>query len=98
MVRDVWDVSREEGGWILLCNRSFNDRVLMEVKNFQHAIQPFNVNNCRGDKLLLRGSNFGSYLVKLMYEMLNCSISSPFPFLFLSIWNPMVPLNVGFFV
>ena len=31
-----------------------------------------------------------------MYEMLNRPASSPMPFLILSIWNPLVPLKVGF--
>ena len=50
----------------------------------------------REDKLILRGSNSDNYLVKLMYEMLNRPATLPLPFPDQTIWNPMVPLKVGF--
>ena len=69
----------------------------MDVENFLHAIQPWRVISNREDKLILKGSNSGDYSVKLTYEVLNRLASSPMPFPALSIWNLLVPLNVGFF-
>ena len=67
------------------------------MENFLHAIQPLKVITSIEDKLILRGSNFGNYSVKLMYELLGRPASPPMPFLDLSIWNPLVPLKVGIF-
>ena len=69
----------------------------MDVENFLRAIQPWRVISNREDKLILKGSDSGNYLVKQMYEVLNCPTSSPVPFPTLSIWNLSVPLKVGFF-
>ena len=67
------------------------------MENFLQAIQPWRVVSNKEDGLILKGSNLGIYSVKLMYEVLNCPafVSRPFPTL--SIWNPLVPLKVGFF-
>ena len=97
LVKDVWECSREGGGWSPCFNGSFNDWELREVENFLHAIQPLKVLANREDKLILRGSISGNYAVKLMYEMLNQPATLPLPFPDQSIWNPMVPLKVGFF-
>ena len=67
------------------------------MENFLHAIQSLKVFANMVDKLILRGSSFGNYLVKLMYEMLNRPGTLRLPFPDQSIWNPMVPLKVGFF-
>ena len=56
----------------------------MDVENFLHAIQPWRVISNREDKLILKGSNFGNYSMKLMYVVLNCPTSSSLPFLALS--------------
>ena len=52
LVRDVWDSSRERGGWIPCFDRSFNDWELREVENFLHAIQPLKVFASREGKLI----------------------------------------------
>ena len=67
------------------------------MENFLHVIQSWRVVSNREDMLYFKGSNFGNYSVKLMYEVLNHPTSSSMPFLGLSIWNPLVPLKVGFF-
>ena len=67
------------------------------MENFLHAIQSLKVFANMVDKLILRGSIFGNYSVKLMYEMLNRPATLWLSFLDQSIWNPMVPLKVGFF-
>ena len=67
------------------------------MENFLHTIEPWRVISSKEDKLILKGSNFGNYSVKLMCEVLNRPASSPMPFLALSIWNLLVPLKVVFF-
>ena len=93
LVGDLWDSTRE-GGCSSCFTRSFNDWE-MEVKNFLHIIQPMKVIPSLEDKLILKESKAGSYSVKFMYEFLNQSPNVPF--LFQSMWNPLVPLKVGFF-
>ena len=60
-------------------------------------IKPWRVVSNREDKLVLKGGNFGFYLVKLLYEVLNRTVAKPRSFPALSVWNPLVPLKVGFF-
>ena len=67
------------------------------MENFLHAIQPLKIFANKEDKLILRGSISGNYSVKLMYKVLNHRATLPLPFPDQSIWNPMVPLKVGFF-
>ena len=91
MVREVWDNSGV-GGWSPGFIRSFNDWELMEVENSLHAIQPMRVISNKEEKLILKGNKTDTYFVKL-----NRLVSLPLPFPVLSIWNPLVPLKVGFF-
>ena len=67
------------------------------MENFLLMIQPWRVVSNREDKPVLKGGNSGFYSVKLLYEALNRIAIEPRSFLALSIWNPLVPLNVGFF-
>ena len=69
----------------------------MEVENFLHAIQPMKVISNKEDKLILKGNKTKNYSVKLRYEVLNHPVSLLLPFIVLFIWNPSVPLKVGFF-
>ena len=96
VVREVWDNSGV-GGWSLGFIRRFNDWELMEVENFLHANRPMRVISNKEDRLILKGNKMNTYSVQLMYEALNRHVSLPLPFLVLSIWNPLVPLKVGFF-
>ena len=57
---------------------------------------PMKVISSKEDKLILKGNKTDNYLVNLMYEVLNCHVSSPLPFSVLSIWNPLVHLKVSF--
>ena len=88
MVKDVWDNSREGGGWSLSFIRSFNDWELMEVENFLHNIQPMKVISNKEDELILKGNKTDIYSVNLMYEVLNRHVSLSLPFPSLSIWIP----------
>ena len=95
-IREVWDISNE-GGWTPCFSRPFNDWEMTEVENFLHTIQPWRVVSNREDKLILKGCNLGIYSVKLIYEALNRTTFESSPFPALSVWNPLVPLKVGFF-
>ena len=67
------------------------------MENFLHTIQPWRVFSNREDRLILKGSNSGIYSVKLMYEALNRTAFESRLFPTISVWNPLVPLKVGFF-
>ena len=97
LVRDVWDSFGEGGVWNPCFTRPFNDWEVREVEKFLLAIQPSKIISSREDKLILKGSTAGIYLVKLMYEVLNRLASSPMTFPIQSVWNSVVPLKVGFF-
>ena len=97
LVRDVWDNSEEGGVWNPCFTRSFNDWKVREVESFLLTIQPSKIISSREDKLILKGNIVGIYSMKLMYEELNRTASSPMTFLVQSVWNPLVPLKVGFF-
>ena len=97
LIREVWDILNEDR-WTPCFSRPFNDWEVTEVDNFLHTIQPWRVVSNMEDKLILKGSNWGIYLVKLMCEVLNCPVSESRPFLSLSVWNPLASLKVGFFV
>ena len=47
------------------------------------------------DKMIWKENKAGSYSVKLMYGLLN--FDTPMSFHVQSIWNPLVPIRVGFF-
>ena len=67
------------------------------AENFLHTIQPRRVVSNREDMLILKQSNSGVYSMKLMYKALNSPTFESRPFPTLSVWNPLVPLKVGFF-
>ena len=47
------------------------------------------------DQLLLKGAKAAAFLARLMYRKL--VQSPPIAFLSRSIWNPIVPVKIGFF-
>ena len=96
LIKEVWDTSNE-GGWTPRFSRPFNDWELTEVENFLLMTQPWRVVSNREDKLVLKGGKSNLYSVKLLYEVLNRTEAETRPFPALSVWNPMVPLKVGFF-
>ena len=67
------------------------------MENFLLAIQPSKIISNKEDKLILKGNTASIYSVKLMYEVLNRPTSSPMTFPVQSVWNPFVPLKMGFF-
>ena len=66
------------------------------MENFLLAIQPSFISSWE-DKLILKGNIAGTFSMKLMYEVLNRPASSPMTFSVQLVWNPLVPLKVGFF-
>ena len=67
------------------------------MENFLLMIQPWRVVSNREDRLVLKGGNSIFYSMKLLYKTLNRTTAEPRSFLALSVWNPLVPLKVGFF-
>ena len=94
-VVDVWDSSREEGGWTPVFLRPFNDWEMEEVERFLHFLVNKKVRPFQEDRLLLKESKINGFSVSLMYRKLRYSLPTDFPWR--SIWNPIVPPKMGFF-
>ena len=95
MVADVWDDNREDGGWLPIFLRFFNDWELEEMERFLYALHRQKINPWNDEKLMLKGSRDKGFSVKLMYKVIDQSPNIVFPFR--SIWNPIVPPKMGFF-
>ena len=94
-VVDVWDSSREEGGWFSVFFRPFNDWEMEEVERFLHFLHNKKIRPFKEDRLLLKESRTNGFSVSLMYYKLRYSLPTDFPWR--SIWNPIVPPKLGFF-
>ena len=94
-VADVWDSSREEGGWSPVFLRPFNDWEVEEVERFLHFLHNKKIRPFREDQLLLKETMTNGFSVRLMYCKLMHSLSTDFPCR--SIWNPILPPKLGFF-
>ena len=94
-VADVWDSSREEGGWSPVFLRPFNDWEVEEVERFLHFLHNKKIRPFQEDRLLLKETMTDGFSVRLIYRKLMHSPSIDFPCR--SIWNPIVPLKLGFF-
>ena len=53
-VADVWDLSREYGGWSLVFLRPFNDWEVEEVERFLHFLHNKKIRPFQEDRLLLK--------------------------------------------
>ena len=94
-VVDVWDSSTENGGWSPVFLRPFNDWELEEVERFLHFLHNKKIRHFQEDRLLLKESITDGFSVRHMYSKL--VYSPPLDFPCRSIWNPIVPPNMGFF-
>ena len=94
-VADVWDSSREEGGWSPVFLRPFNDWEVEEVERFLHFLVNKKIIPFQEDRLLLKESRTNGFSVSLMFRKLRYSPPRDFPWR--SIWNPIVPPKLGFF-
>ena len=94
-VADVWDSSREDGGWSPVFLRPFNDWELEEVERFLHFIHTKKIRTGQEDRLLLKESITNGFSVRHMYRKL--MFTPPLDFPSISIWNLIVPPKLGFF-
>ena len=95
LVADLWDSSREEGGWIPRFVRSFNDSKLDEILCLLNAIQGKKIIESQEDLMSFKETKDGSFSVKLLFKALDRSENVVFPHNF--IWNSWVPTKVSFF-
>ena len=94
-VADVWDSSREDGGWSPVFLRPFNDREVEEVERFLHFLHNKKIRPFQEDRLLLKETMTDGFSVRLMYRKLMHFLPTDFPCR--SIWNPIIPPKLGFF-
>ena len=94
-VADVWDFSREDGGWSPVFLRPLNDWEVAEVERFLLFLHNKKIRPLQEDRLLLKESLTNGFSVSLMYRKLRYSLPTDFPWQ--SIWNPIVPPKLGFF-
>ena len=94
-VADVWDSSREDGGWSPVFLRPFNDWEVEEVERFLHFLHNKKIRPFQEDRLLLKETMTDGFSVRLMYRKLIYSL--PTDFLCRSIWNSIVPPQTKFF-
>ena len=94
-VADVWDSSRDDGGWSSVFQRPFNDWEMEEVERFLHFLQNRKIRPFQEDRLILKETRPDGFLVRLMYRKVMHSLPTDFPWH--SIWNPIVPPKLGFF-
>ena len=83
-----------EGGWSPFFVRSFNDWEMEKVKGFLHSLYNRKIRLDQEDKLLMKDFKKASYLIRLMYRLMDHSPSLIFPSR--SIRNPIVPPKLGF--
>ena len=86
---DVWDNSRDAGGWSPHFSRMFNDWKLEEVERFLLILHIKKVLYTLEDKLFLREAKGGLFSVKFAYQYLSDLEAHPFPSNL--IWNSWVP-------
>ena len=94
LVADLWDSSREEGGWIPRFVRSLNDWELEEILHLLNTIQGKRIIDSQDDLMLLKETKVESFSVKLLFKALVQSENVVFPHKF--IWNFWVPTKVVF--
>ena len=94
-VAEVWDSSREDGGWSPVFLRPFNDWEMDEVERFLLFLQNRKIRPFQEDRLILKETRPDGFSVRLMYRKLMNSLPTDFPWR--SIWNPIVPPKLGFF-
>ena len=94
-VAEVWDSSGEDGGWSPVFLRLFNDWEMDEVERFLLFLQNRKIRPFQEDYLILKETMPNGFSIRLMYRKLMHFLPTDFPWRF--IWNPIVPLKLGFF-
>ena len=92
---DLWDSSREEGGWIPCFIRSFNDWELDEILCLLNTIQGKQIIESQEDLMSFKETKDENFSVKLLFKALDRSKNVVFPHKL--IWNSWVPTKVGCF-
>ena len=92
---DVWDSSREDGGWSPVFLRPFNDWEVEEVERFLHFLHNKKIRQFQEDRLVLKETMTDGFSVRHIYRKLMHSLPMDFPCR--SIWNPIVPPKLCFF-
>ena len=95
LVADLWDSSKEEGGWIPRFIRSFNDWELEEIISLLNTIQGKQIIESQEDLVFLKETKNGNFSVKLLFKAMDRYENVVFPYKF--IWNSWGPTKVGFF-
>ena len=95
LLADLWDSSREEGGWIPRFIRSFNDWELDEILCLLNIVQGKQIIESQEDLMFFKETKDGNFSVKILFKALDRSKNVVFPRKF--IWNSWVPTKVGFF-
>ena len=78
-VADVWDSSREDGGWSPVFLRPFNDWEMKKVERFLHFLHNKKIRPFQEDRLLLKESIIDGFSVRHMYRKLMYSPPIDFP-------------------
>ena len=73
-VVDVWNSSREDGGWSPVFLRPFNDWGVEEVERFLHFLHNKKIRPFQEDRLLLKETMTDGFSVRLMYRKLMHSL------------------------
>ena len=95
LVAELWDSSKEEGGWTPCFIRSFNDWELDEILSLLNTIQEKQIIENQEDLTFFKETKNGNFSVKLLFKAMDRSENVVFPYKF--IWNSWVPTKVGFF-
>ena len=78
-VAEVWDSSREDGGWSPVFLRPFNDWEMDEVESFLLFLQNRKIRPFQEDRLILKETKPDGFLVRLMCRKLMHSLPIDFP-------------------
>ena len=71
LVADMWDSSREEGGWIPRFIRSFNDWELDEILSLLNTVQGKQVIESQEDLMYFKETKNGNFSVKLLFKVMD---------------------------
>ena len=96
LVADLWDSSRDEGGWTPRFIRPFNDWELDEILSLLNTIQGKQIIENQEELMFFKETKNGNFLVKLLFKAMDRSANVVFPYKF--IWNSWVPTKVSFFL
>ena len=78
-VADVWDSSKEDGGWSPVFLGPFNGWEVEEVERFLHFLHNKKIRPFQEDRLLLKETMTDGFSVRHMYHKLMYSLPTDFP-------------------